>query len=448
MKPDIKLFKALKEDSDYFRWEKHTHAMMGGTDMGELIDPAYVPPMDEALSFRNKCRWLYAIFDNLVQTSEGREIIRVHQHTQDGQAVLAALHNTAFSSTASEMKASSLYEEIVTMRVSTWSGTALSYIVDFVKKVEEYNDTVPTPARQLNSESKKALLERAVDGSRGLRDVKIRELHRIAEGYAPLDYPRYLHLLKETAKQIDKGRSYQKARKTNVHAGNYDADGSGNDDGNTQGSSDPLLAYLASRVPGSRMKGEVWGSLQKDTQSIWDQIPDEEKAKILQGIASNNENRSGALKKKTRFKANNHEMSGTNDSEDGESDGDQSVGTDSGEPTEEHRQVNEAKASERTTAQSNAHPGDIRRVLGKKKPYDKKADGKKDSKGNGFSVSMALRSHDYDSEEEEFDELGKWGADKYHRDQTRDQDELRHGDHPYSDWNADEEYWNDSEYFH
>ena len=75
MKPDIKLFKALKEDSDYFKWEKHTHAMMGGTDMGELIDPNFVPHPDDAQSFRNKCRWLYAIFDNLVHTAEGREII-------------------------------------------------------------------------------------------------------------------------------------------------------------------------------------------------------------------------------------------------------------------------------------------------------------------------------------------------------------------------------------
>ena len=123
MKPDIKLFNNLKDDSDYFTWEKHIHAMLGGTDMGELLDPTYYPPPEDVESYRNKCQWLYAVFTKIIKTPEGLDIIRTHQSTRNGQAVLADLHDSAFSSTASEMKASSLYEEIVTTRVSSWTGT-------------------------------------------------------------------------------------------------------------------------------------------------------------------------------------------------------------------------------------------------------------------------------------------------------------------------------------
>ena len=441
MKPDIKLFKALKEDSDYFKWEKHTHAMMGGTDMGELIDPSFVPHPDDALSFRNKCRWLYAIFDNLVHTAEGREIIRRHQYTQDGQAVLAELHNTAFSSTASEMKAASLYEELVNTRISTWSGSAIGFITDFITKIEEYNYTVPIPGRRLNNDTKKALLVRAVEGSRGLRDVKIRELHRIAEGHPELDYSRYMYLLRETAKQIDKSKTYQRSRKANVHMGNFDdPEFTGEED--DIGSGDPLLAYMASRVPGSRMSGATWGSLSKETQGIWDQIPDEEKAKILQGISSNIGANNSSGKKRTKFKANKHEISATDDSEDDE-DEPSTIGTgEDAQDTEEeegNRQVNEAKSSGSGNSKSNAHPGDVRRVLGQKGK-----DGKTAKKGKSFNAMWHIPSgHGEDSDNEgEYSELGQWGAPVI----DDDYGELRHGNHPHGDWNPDD-YWKNNQFF-
>ena len=440
MKPDIKLFKALKEDSDYFTWEKHTHAMMGGTDMGELIDPHYSPPPDEVTSFRNKCRWLYAIFDNLVHTSEGREIIRVHQVTQDGQAVLAELHNTAFSSTASEMKASSLYEEIVTTRISSWTGSAIGFITDYIKKIEEYNYTVPEPGRRLNSQSKKALLERAVEGSRGLKDVKIRELHRIAEGHAPLDYPRYMHLLRETAKQIDKSKAYQRSRRTNVHMTNFD-EIDPTDNGMNGESSDPLQVYLANRVPGSRMKGEIWGSLSKDTQGIWDQISDEEKAKIIQGISSNLGNQKNSVKSRTRFKANNHEITDSQETNEGEA-VDSNDGNNESESSQEEsdtRQANEAKSSGGSKPSSNAHPGDIRRVLGKR------GNGKPKETLSIHCAQWQEPIHEYNDsgEDEGYAELGQWGVPE----QQTNYGELQHGNHPYSDWNPDE-YWKDNQFFH
>ena len=42
-----------------------------------------------------------------------------------------------------------------------------------------------------------------------------------------------------------------------------------------------LDAYLAQRVPGSSMNKETWASLDSNTQKIWDTIPPDDKAKIL-----------------------------------------------------------------------------------------------------------------------------------------------------------------------
>ena len=162
---------------------------------------------------------------------------------------------------------------------------------------------------------------------------------------------------------------------------------------------------------------------------------------ILKGVSSNlgNNNKTSA-KKKTRFKTNHHGISDTVDSEEEGDTGDNgNTADDSNEDTQEAPSDNDAiQVNETKSSRNNAHPGDVRRVLGQKN---------KPKNGGKMSVNnvqwKASNVEGYGSDEDgAYSELGQWGAPN----SSKHADELQHGNHPYSDWNSDS-YWKDNQFF-
>ena len=65
MKPDIKLFKVLNDESKFHIWIDHTIATCHGASLGECTDFSYRPlPIDEE-SFNAKNKWFYTIYKGL-----------------------------------------------------------------------------------------------------------------------------------------------------------------------------------------------------------------------------------------------------------------------------------------------------------------------------------------------------------------------------------------------
>jgi len=205
MKPDIKLFKKLSDDAYFQAWYEHIIGTLGGTGMGELCDPFYIPPSDEMASFQNKSRWLYTVLMNVVHTQDGKQIIRRHRRTQDGRAVLYELFQNANDAAATEISAEEMMTDLVTLKLDNgWTKPIKEFIVGYIEKMDLYNEIVEGTGQRLSDPMKKAFLERAVVNSRTLREVKIREIHRVAEGHSKLSYMQYANLLKNAAKIMDK----------------------------------------------------------------------------------------------------------------------------------------------------------------------------------------------------------------------------------------------------
>ena len=88
MKPDLSLFPKLTDEAKFPAFIQAFEAAPQGTDIGEVMDFHYHPPVNQVQSFRNKCHWVYNILFNNVQTTEGRNILYKHRASKDGRAAL------------------------------------------------------------------------------------------------------------------------------------------------------------------------------------------------------------------------------------------------------------------------------------------------------------------------------------------------------------------------
>jgi hypothetical protein len=60
--------------------------------MADFLDPAYAPlQVEDKLLFEEKQKYLYAMFEQKLQTDKGKALVREYEVTLDAQAVYAAL---------------------------------------------------------------------------------------------------------------------------------------------------------------------------------------------------------------------------------------------------------------------------------------------------------------------------------------------------------------------
>jgi hypothetical protein len=374
MKPDLKLFSTLEDDSEFPVWFDRTVTTCIGSQIGECCDFNYRPATyDEYVSFQNKDHWLYTILMNKLKTPDGIDAVRNHRNSRSGRRVLYDLVQEHGQSTTADLRSDELLTKITNMRLdSTWDKTAREFLLEFSNNMQDYNESVRFPSQELNSDMRRAMIERAVHPNRALRAVKDRETDRIAElgPTARHDYATYMYLLKEAAKNLDKANANHRRnrRRLNLHTITDGDDDSGSDDDKELHQA--LQVWLSRRNPGARMNKDTWSSLDPSTQKLWDSIDDKDKAAILNYSSKRAEKRASNKESRT---ANVHQVTGEDTDDDEESDKSDSQ-------PEVQVNVTEQEANE---AKGKAHPGDIRRVLGSSKT-------KKDNKSKSRSTNHVM----------------------------------------------------------
>ena len=331
---------------------------------------------------------------NKVKTPDGIDAIRRHRNSRSGRRVLFDLIQEHGQSTTADIRSSDLLKQLTAMSLdSTWDKTIREFILEISTMLEDYNESVRFSSQELNSDMKRAMVERAVHPNKALRAVKDRETDRIAEHgpRARYDYTTYMFLLKEAAKNIDRAASNSSRRtrrRLNLHALTEGSDGSDSDpDGED---SQALQIWVSRRHPGSRMNKDTWSSLDPGTQKIWDSIDDKDTAAILNYASKRAEKRAATTKETKESKesrsANIHTQTNGEDTDDEDDDG--------VTPSETEMQANVTE-QEANTAKSKAHPGDIRRVLGSSKA---KKDGKPKARSTNH-VMWQVNTLDQDPED-------------------------------------------------
>ena len=123
-------------------------------------------------------------------------------------------------------------------------------------------------------------------------------------------------------------------------------------------SAEGLSAMMTQQQAASSMNRQTWGSLSDSTKKAWDTISPSDKAKILAYAEDRAQRRNTGLQANVADVT--EDDSGANDPQD------EAAGDSSESPSME---ANAAKSVQETNAgKSSAHPGDVRRMMGKQTP--------------------------------------------------------------------------------
>lgn len=163
MKPDLKYFQKLQDESDFSAWHEHTRATCNGFNMGECCDFRYRPQPHELESFNNKTKFFYTVMLNVIKIARGKAILYRNRATFDGRRVLFELCHMLASTTAASHDAEKLYAQLVNTKITReWKKPYAEFISWFTETAERYNVMVFHPDRQLRPLMIKSMLERAV----------------------------------------------------------------------------------------------------------------------------------------------------------------------------------------------------------------------------------------------------------------------------------------------
>jgi hypothetical protein len=410
VKPDIKAYDKIKDVAVFDEWYKDTITTARAHGVDEIFDPNFRPDMtnyDEVMLFRAKQTFFYAVLRSTVRPMELRQYVENHCSHSDAQAALRDIVNHMKTSTHAAISTKDMMVEITTTRLDLrkWPKSVYDFIVLFDQLITQYNSQQRIPQLTINEHMQRLYLQNAVSNVRNLREVNDRETDRLVMGGPGFGYHEYLTALKSAATNIDEHRSTKSTRDVNMLTDDII-------DYEPLSEESALIEYAINEVkrrfrePGqlaAQMNRDTWKSLSPNTQTTWDTIPQEDKAKILDYANKRGERRQATAGKESTktVRINTHEISPSDDAVT-DSHVDDTISTeDDKEPV---LSVNNVLRK----ARRDAHPGDPRRVLGSdKKSY--------------LTAMMHRLSRDEDSDESDTsddDSVGYnsyWGGTDFHK---------------------------------
>ena len=354
-----------------------------------LFDPDYEPlTLQEYKDYVDASAWFYMVLKKCVKTTTGENVIKKHIYDYNIPKVLAALAADARTSTHAVVNLRQLFLKIATMRCdANYRGTLMSFLNLFKTRVRDYNLHIIV-AQQITEVMAKVHLRSAVAPCKPLNEVQIRESERIVLGEPEYRYEEYLQLLEHQATLVD-ARNAEK-RAANSHLLEWsDPESEGKEEAIdvNQALSEYIIQTAASKQ-GVRMSRGTWRSLTPDAQKVWDQLDDDSKALIL----SNSQAKKGRAKRNVQANMTIQELT---EEQDEETPSEESPTSD--ESDGDTIQANNTEVL--TNAKNEAHPGDPRKMMGKKTTVEAKNVNFKQ-----FNVNYEAMEHTVDAYWEESDD--------------------------------------------
>jgi hypothetical protein len=310
IKRDPASFAILKDNKQWDSIRRTLTAQVEYQDVADIINPIYKPTLQEDIElFAEKQKYMYSVFEKILQTDESKSIVRSHDHDRDAQKIYIELLQVMTLSTEALMASNNLLSYLTNAKISdgTWRGSSKSFVLSWVEKLRLYHETV-LPTDHLSDNVQRTMLQNAVLGLDALRQVQVQtDLQQATTSGIVLTFTQYRSLLVNAAtghdskgeKNTSNGRSRRAAfRSETVFDDQYGWDDDAEDIYDLDTTPAELIAYATNRrerpqfPPGSRMPIARWKALSEDAKKIWDTMEDADKAKIL----ANQEPRKTALK--------------------------------------------------------------------------------------------------------------------------------------------------------
>jgi hypothetical protein len=295
---DASAFIILKDNKQWDNCHRTLRAQSSTQDVDDVLDPNYVPiSIEDIALFAEKQKFMYSVLERILQTDEGKVIVRSHDKDRDAQLIYNEFLHTMTKSTEAAMDSGALLSYLTSTKITDgWKGTSKAFVLSWVDKLRMYHDLVPT---RMPDDLQLSLLQNAVIGLNALQQVQLNaDLQKTMHGTV-LTFAQYFSLLLNTATGYDQrrdkpnttGRSRRALFNSEMYFpyddGQHDDDADEGDDFNVDTTTTQLQAYAMERharnkfKPGSRMPYVRWNSISEVSQRIWDTMADEDKACIL-----------------------------------------------------------------------------------------------------------------------------------------------------------------------
>ena len=130
-------FKKFKEDRFFNSWNRHFQTTARSHNVDNVINLSYVASTaDEISLLTEQKRFVFSVMEQTVQTSDGILLVRTHSDTGDATKVYSDLIDRYGKSTAAQLAATELEEDISTFRLdSTWKKTNLAFLIAWTTKI-------------------------------------------------------------------------------------------------------------------------------------------------------------------------------------------------------------------------------------------------------------------------------------------------------------------------
>ncbi len=361
LKLSLNDYRDLEREDGWKPWHEHFMAVAFAQGLDDVLDLHRPPPPPEDPGYENyvhQSRFVFLVFFTKIKTYQGKNVVLRYKFAMDGRATLIALRVHYRTSTTATINTDTLLQKIHTdVLDGSWKKSYVHWIIMFERHVETFNENVSDEAVRLTEAQVKSILQKAVGNIAALQKVKANELEQRVRGNPPLSLQQYLALLYNAASIADERRTSPNtsryAHLTEVLEDDpeetpIEDESTGYDiHRTTRGATDPARP----RLPESIFKG-----LSGDQRKQWISLDDDLKRALLgaSGPARN--------VNVTDLTAD------TEDVPENSSPDELEVHATATEPTT--RSVHQAdsetaltKAQAKSKAKSDAHPGDVRRLL-------------------------------------------------------------------------------------
>ena len=102
-----------------------------------MLDPAFKPLPTEKDLFKAKQRYMYAVFERVLQMDKGKALVRSNETTSNAQKIFTELCQDALRSTHASIDSSRILSYITSMRIGDglWNGTSHSFVLHWQEQV-------------------------------------------------------------------------------------------------------------------------------------------------------------------------------------------------------------------------------------------------------------------------------------------------------------------------
>ena len=144
IKRDKSHYAKLRDERFWDDWKRKTEATVSAHGCDDVIDITYNPSSPSEIDlFKEKKKFMYDVFNDILLTDMGKHFVRVHSTTKDAQAVWKDYLQHMSTSTKADIEVENLLSELTNERLDPRQESHIKFIINWMNKLRRYEDMTP-----------------------------------------------------------------------------------------------------------------------------------------------------------------------------------------------------------------------------------------------------------------------------------------------------------------